>query len=115
MFGHDFTSRPTLLPQHGHRGVDDGEAARIETGAATFRAIGDAACHLPSLGGVAGLYSDLLLHDMGPGLGDTGTYGVFAASVRTHVVSRPRILAWMRRTFAAAFVALGAKLALSER
>jgi threonine/homoserine/homoserine lactone efflux protein len=42
-------------------------------------------------------------------------YGVFAASVRTHVVSRPRILAWMRRTFAAAFVALGAKLALSER
>jgi threonine/homoserine/homoserine lactone efflux protein len=42
-------------------------------------------------------------------------YGVFAASVRTHVVSRPRILAWMRRTFAAAFVALGAKLAFAER
>jgi threonine/homoserine/homoserine lactone efflux protein len=42
-------------------------------------------------------------------------YGVFAASVRSHVISRPRVLAWMRRTFAAAFVALGAKLALSER
>ena len=42
-------------------------------------------------------------------------YGVFAASVRSHVVSRPRILAWMRRTFAAAFAALGAKLALAER
>ena len=42
-------------------------------------------------------------------------YGVFAASVRTHVVSRPRILAWMRRTFAAAFVALGARLAVAER
>ena len=42
-------------------------------------------------------------------------YGVFAASVRTHVVSRPRILAWMRRTFAAAFVALGARLAIAER
>ena len=42
-------------------------------------------------------------------------YGVFAASVRNHVISRPRILAWMRRIFAAAFVALGAKLAVAER
>ena len=42
-------------------------------------------------------------------------YGLFAASIRNHVVSRPRVLTWMRRTFAAAFVALGAKLALAER
>lgn len=42
-------------------------------------------------------------------------YGVFAASVRDHVISRPRILTWMRRTFAGAFVLLGAKLAASER
>jgi threonine/homoserine/homoserine lactone efflux protein len=42
-------------------------------------------------------------------------YGVFAASVRSHVISRPRILAWMRRAFAAAFVALGARLAVAER
>jgi threonine/homoserine/homoserine lactone efflux protein len=42
-------------------------------------------------------------------------YGVFAAAVRSHLVSRPRILTWMRRTFAAAFVALGAKLAFTER
>jgi threonine/homoserine/homoserine lactone efflux protein len=42
-------------------------------------------------------------------------YGLFAAKVRTHVISRPRVLTWMRRTFAAAFVALGAKLALAER
>ena len=42
-------------------------------------------------------------------------YGIFAASVRSHVISRPRVLAWMRRTFAAAFVVLGAKLALTER
>ena len=42
-------------------------------------------------------------------------YGVFAASVRNHVISRPSILAWLRRTFAAAFVALGAKLAVAER
>lgn len=42
-------------------------------------------------------------------------YGLFAAAVRTHVVSRPRVLAWMRRSFAAAFAALGLKLALAER
>ena len=42
-------------------------------------------------------------------------YGLFAAAIRTHVVSRPRILAWMRRCFAAAFAALGVKLALAER
>lgn len=42
-------------------------------------------------------------------------YGLFAAALRDHVISRPRILTWMRRTFAAAFVALGAKLALAER
>jgi threonine/homoserine/homoserine lactone efflux protein len=42
-------------------------------------------------------------------------YGLFAASIRDHVISRPRVLTWMRRTFAAAFVALGAKLALAER
>ena len=42
-------------------------------------------------------------------------YGLFASAVRRHIISRPRILAWMRRTFAAAFVALGVKLALAER
>jgi len=42
-------------------------------------------------------------------------YGLFAAAVRDQVVSRPRVMAWMRRGFAAAFAALGAKLALAER
>ena len=42
-------------------------------------------------------------------------YGLCAASIRTHVISRPRVLTWMRRIFAAAFVALGAKLALADR
>ena len=42
-------------------------------------------------------------------------YGVFAAAMRDHVVTRPRVMAWMRRSFAAAFVALGARLALTER
>jgi threonine/homoserine/homoserine lactone efflux protein len=42
-------------------------------------------------------------------------YGIFAASIRNHVISRPRVLTWMRRTFAGAFAALGAKLALADR
>jgi threonine/homoserine/homoserine lactone efflux protein len=42
-------------------------------------------------------------------------YGLLAASFRQHVISRPRVLTWMRGSFAAAFVALGAKLALAER
>jgi threonine/homoserine/homoserine lactone efflux protein len=42
-------------------------------------------------------------------------YGLFAAVIRSHVISRPRVLTWMRRTFAGGFVLLGAKLALTER
>ena len=42
-------------------------------------------------------------------------YGLFAASIRDHVISRPRVLTWMRRTFAAAFVGLGARLAFADR
>jgi CxxC motif-containing protein (DUF1111 family) len=49
----------------------------IAAGKAMFSRIGCAACHSPKLGEVAGLYSDLLLHDMGPELGDVGQYGVF--------------------------------------
>jgi threonine/homoserine/homoserine lactone efflux protein len=42
-------------------------------------------------------------------------YGLFAASIRRHVISRPQVLTWMRRAFGGAFVALGAKLALTQR
>lgn len=42
-------------------------------------------------------------------------YGLLAAAARDHVISRPRVLRWMRRTFAGAFVALGAKLATADR
>jgi threonine/homoserine/homoserine lactone efflux protein len=41
-------------------------------------------------------------------------YGLFAAAIRAHVISRPGVLTWMRRGFAAAFIALGIKLALAE-
>jgi threonine/homoserine/homoserine lactone efflux protein len=42
-------------------------------------------------------------------------YGLFAASVRDRVISRSKVMAWLRRSFAAGFAALGAKLALAER
>ena len=42
-------------------------------------------------------------------------YGLFAAAIRNHVITRPRVLTRMRRTFAGAFVALGGKLALADR
>jgi threonine/homoserine/homoserine lactone efflux protein len=42
-------------------------------------------------------------------------YGVFAAGVRNSVISRPRVVAWMRRTFAATYVALAARMAVTAR
>lgn len=42
-------------------------------------------------------------------------YGIFAAAMRARIISRPRVMLWLRRTFAGAFVLLGAKLATAER
>jgi threonine/homoserine/homoserine lactone efflux protein len=42
-------------------------------------------------------------------------YGIFAAAVRQQVISRPRVMTWIRRVFAGAFVALGARLAFTSR
>jgi threonine/homoserine/homoserine lactone efflux protein len=42
-------------------------------------------------------------------------YGVFAAGVRSHVIARPRVVTWMRRTFAASYVALAARMAVTAR
>ena len=40
-------------------------------------------------------------------------YGFVASAVRDRMLASARVMAWMRRGFAAAFVALGAKLALT--
>jgi CxxC motif-containing protein (DUF1111 family) len=53
------------------------EARQVVAGKSLFERIGCASCHTPTLGDVKGIYSDLLLHDLGPDLGDTGAYGVF--------------------------------------
>lgn len=42
-------------------------------------------------------------------------YGACAALTRDYVISRPSVLLWMRRTFAATFGVLGLRLALAER
>jgi threonine/homoserine/homoserine lactone efflux protein len=42
-------------------------------------------------------------------------YGVFAAAVREQVITRPPVMAWMRRVFAGSFVALSAKLAFTRQ
>jgi threonine/homoserine/homoserine lactone efflux protein len=40
---------------------------------------------------------------------------LFAAAARAHIISSPRIMTWVRRVFAGAFLSLGLKLALAER
>ena len=42
-------------------------------------------------------------------------YGVFAAAVRRQVFSRPRIVAWTRRSFAATYLVLAGRLAAQTR
>jgi len=42
-------------------------------------------------------------------------YGIGASYVRSYVLSSPKIMAWVRGSFAAAFAAFGVKLALNER
>jgi threonine/homoserine/homoserine lactone efflux protein len=42
-------------------------------------------------------------------------YGVFAGRVRDRVISRPKVMSWLRRAFAGGFAVLGARLALAER
>jgi CxxC motif-containing protein (DUF1111 family) len=65
--------RPSVLRPAAER-----ELSHLDTGKAQFAKIGCAACHAPDLGGVEGIYSDLLLHNLGPELGDQGNYGAFA-------------------------------------
>jgi CxxC motif-containing protein (DUF1111 family) len=52
----------------------------------TFERIGCATCHAPTLGQVRGLYSDLLLHDLGDRIRSSGGYGM--ATFSSRVVDR---------------------------
>jgi CxxC motif-containing protein (DUF1111 family) len=50
------------------------EAKHLGAGKALFASVGCADCHTPKLGDVEGIYSDLLLHDMGQDTADDGSY-----------------------------------------
>ncbi len=65
------------LPRPGERPANSPEHAdAIKHGRQLFESVGCAACHRPKLGDVDGIYSDLLLHDMGRELSDSGSYTV---------------------------------------
>jgi mono/diheme cytochrome c family protein len=53
-------------PSEGSRG--------IERGHQLFRSVGCESCHTADLGTIRGIYSDLLLHDLGPKLKDPSAY-----------------------------------------
>jgi CxxC motif-containing protein (DUF1111 family) len=58
--------------------ADEDDAAFVNQGSRLFAKIGCAECHVQDVGKAVGVYSDLLLHDMGPDLGDSGnSYGIF--------------------------------------
>lgn len=83
--GEDLTDAQCILMTDFIRGLpqpvqvwpnEDHGAELAKKGQALFDSIGCADCHSPALGPVAGLYSDMLLHDMGVELeSSTGYYG----------------------------------------
>lgn len=64
------------LPKPDDRGPAEPAAAEaVRKGREAFGRVGCTDCHLPSLGLVDGLFSDLMLHDMGDELADAASYG----------------------------------------
>jgi CxxC motif-containing protein (DUF1111 family) len=57
------------------RAANDGELKILASGKAAFKSVGCVSCHTPTMGPAEGIYSDLLVHDMGPELADLGSYG----------------------------------------
>ncbi len=58
----------------GRRPAGSRESEAVAEGRSLFEAAGCATCHQARLGNIDGIYSDLLLHDMGPALADAGSY-----------------------------------------
>jgi hypothetical protein len=60
-------------------------AAAVANGGKLFQSIGCASCHSPDLGSIRGIYSDLLLHNMGEELSDPGSYDTEDSASRDHL------------------------------
>jgi CxxC motif-containing protein (DUF1111 family) len=77
------------LPRPGVRPADSPEQAEeIERGRRLFASVGCAVCHRPKLGPVDGIYTDLLLHDMGDQMSDSGSYTVIEPELASKDKSR---------------------------
>ena len=75
---------PVVIDPDGPQGTQD-----MRDGRRLFDDVGCATCHAPSLGDVRGMYSDLLLHDLGQSLSDPGSsYGIDGPD--TPLAPRPR-------------------------
>lgn len=76
----DLTAYVSTLPRPVE--VESDQSFDADRGKQVFMSVGCAVCHVPNLGGVKGLYSDLLLHDItsnfeadgGGGMGSSGSY-----------------------------------------
>ena len=68
------------------------ESRLASDGKGLFTKIGCAACHSPRLGAVDGIYSDLLLHDMGQQLADEGRYGPSVPNTSEGEVGQPTLV-----------------------
>lgn len=84
----------SLAPPPGVELPDPADRSFVARGRAVFASLGCASCHVPSLqsgssdiaavsGGTVALYSDLLLHDMGPDLAGTCAAGAGTTEWRT--------------------------------
>jgi CxxC motif-containing protein (DUF1111 family) len=78
-------------PAHARANLRDERAAK--SGKALLKSSGCAECHVPKLGDVEEIYSDLLLHVMGPDLLDTPSYGAFVADPAAQAAGPARALA----------------------
>ncbi len=66
------------LPAPIEETPNDEKAAKvIDEGKKLFESVGCAVCHKQDMGDAKGVYSDLLLHDMGEQLQASGSYGSF--------------------------------------
>jgi CxxC motif-containing protein (DUF1111 family) len=71
----DLISFVASLPSPSRkRSETDKDAEEIAAGQKLFEQVGCAVCHQPKLGDVEGIYSDLLLHDMGESLSDNAQH-----------------------------------------